>query len=72
MQITKLTDCIGIPNRDIPVFTDEELNNELNYYLSQKITKSMLDKGLISIDEYNKITEKNRRIFSPYLGEIMN
>lgn len=39
--------------------------------MAQKIAKAMLDKGMISIDEFNKISEKNRETFSPYLVEIM-
>lgn len=39
--------------------------------MAQKILKSMLEKGLVSADEFNKITMKNREIFSPYLADIM-
>jgi hypothetical protein len=40
--------------------------------MAQKLVKAMLEKGLISVDEFNKITEKNRKTFSPYLAEIMS
>ncbi|WP_434793909.1 SHOCT domain-containing protein [Terrisporobacter petrolearius] len=52
-------------------FTKEELQQEFNYILSQQMLKKMLDKGMISADEFNKITEKNRQIFSPHLSRIM-
>jgi len=31
----------------------------------------MLEKGLITLSEFNKITELNRKIFSPALAQIM-
>nr|WP_242863401.1 SHOCT domain-containing protein [Clostridium botulinum] len=53
------------------VYMQEELQREYDYILAQKILKSILEKGLINIDEFNKITELNRQTFSPYLAEIM-
>ncbi len=51
--------------------TDEQLKQDCCYHMAQKMLKSMLEKGLVSVDEFNKITMKNREIFSPYLAEIM-
>ena len=51
--------------------TDEQLKQDCCYHMAQKILKSMLEKGLVSADEFNKIMMKNREIFSPYLAEIM-
>lgn len=51
--------------------TEEQMRKDYYYCLAQKIIKTMLDKGLISDDEFNKITQKNRQTFSPYLAEIM-
>lgn len=51
--------------------TEEQLCGDYKYCIAQKIIKEMLDKGLISVDEFNKISEKNRKTFSPYLAEIM-
>lgn len=39
--------------------------------MAQKVLEKMLDTGLISVDEFNRITEKNRQTFSPFLSEIM-
>lgn len=36
-----------------------------------EIIEKLLGAGLISEGEFNKITEKNRQTFSPYLVEIM-
>lgn len=50
-----------------------ELNmqNEFDYYRSQKLLELLLECGLISLLEFNKITELNRQSFSPFLAEIM-
>lgn len=70
MQVTKITGQ-PLPSPAVKVFTTEELQREHNYYMAQKLLKSLLDAGLISEGEFNKITEKNRQTFSPYLAEIM-
>ena len=50
---------------------EEKMQNEYNYVLAQQITKQLLEAGLITKDEFNKITAKNRESFSPLLGRIM-
>ena len=52
-------------------FTTEELEQEYDYYMAQKLLEKMLGTGLISVAEFNKITAKNRQTFSPFLSEIM-
>lgn len=52
--------------------TEEQLSCDYKYCMAQKVLKAMIEKGLISTDEFNKITEKNRKTFSPYLAEIMS
>lgn len=70
--VTTITEPESIPVLLKSHITDEQLKREYNYYMAQKILKSMLEKGLISADEFNKITRKNRETFSPYLAEIMS
>lgn len=71
MQITKLTPDQQSPVSYVKTFTTEELEQEYDYYMAQKLLEKMLDTGLISSDEFNRITEKNRQTFSPFLSEIM-
>ncbi len=71
MQVTKIMNENERPAMVNKNFTEEELQQEFNYILSQQMLKKMLDKRLISADEFNKITEKNRQIFSPHLSRIM-
>lgn len=52
--------------------TEEQLRHDYNYCMAQKMLKAMFEKGIISEDEFNKITEKNRKTFSPYLAELMS
>ena len=54
----------------LPRPTDVELQNEYNYILAENITKKLLEKGLISVDEFDKIMAKNRESFSPFFARI--
>lgn len=49
----------------------EQLQREFDYFRAEKLLKTLLEKGLITPLEFNKITELNRKTFSPFLGEIM-
>ena len=71
MQVTKITSENERPIMANRNFTEEELQQEFNYILAQQMLKRMLNNGMISVDEFNKITEKNRQIFSPHLSRIM-
>ena len=51
--------------------TQEQLQREVDYVMAQRILESLLDKGLISLSEFNKITTLNRQSFSPALAPIM-
>ena len=51
--------------------TNEQLACEYNYYLVQKLLKKALSEKLITVDEFNKISEKNRLSFSPVLADII-
>ncbi len=47
------------------------MQKEADYYMAQKLLKQLLSVGLISLDEFDKITELNRKKFSPILAKIM-
>lgn len=59
-----------INNEKEPV-PQEQLQCEADYARAQQMLASMLEKGLISLSEFDKITALNRESFSPFLGEIM-
>ena len=52
-------------------FTQERIQGDLDYRRAQDIAKRMLDDGLISVAEFNKLTAINRETFSPLFAEIM-
>ena len=59
-------------NTSVPsgYFTQEHIQGDLNYKRAQAIAKTMLDSGLISVAEFNKLTAINRETFSPLFAEI--
>ncbi len=66
-----------VKKEDLPIYgpaprmTHEQLQREYNYIVAEQITKKMLDKGLITENEYKKIMKENRKTFKPYLAELM-
>ena len=51
--------------------SNKQLQREFDYFRAEKILKTMLENGLISQGECDKITKLNRQTFSPFLAEIM-
>lgn len=51
-------------------FTQERIQGDLNYKMAQQIAKTMLDSGLISVDEFDKLSDINLKTFSPLFAEI--
>lgn len=70
MQVKKIAGG-EISYNDIPRPTNEEMQNEYNYILAEQMTRKLLDRGLISVDEFDKIMAKNRRSFSPFISKIL-
>ena len=60
-----------IPNAVAHEITQEELQRDYNYYRAQKTAETMLERGLISLSEFNNLTRINRETFSPFWVEIM-
>ena len=60
-----------IPNAVPHEITQEELQREFDYYRAQQTLETMFMFGMISVDEFNKISALNRKTFSPFLSEIM-
>lgn len=52
-------------------YTPERITGDLDYYRAQIIAKNLLDSGLISSDEFDKLSDINREIFYPLFAEIM-
>ena len=51
-------------------FTEEQFQRDVDYFRAQQITKAMLDAGLISLSQFDKLSNLNRKSFSPFLADI--
>lgn len=49
----------------------QKIIDEVNYHKAQKITELLYKNGLISFVEYDKLTELNRRSFSPLFVDLL-
>jgi len=49
----------------------QKLMDELNYHRAQKLTDALYHSGLISFEEYDKLTLKNRNSFSPIYVDLL-
>lgn len=70
MNVFQVTDNNPIPSEAIEM-SNSQMQKEADYYIAQKLLKQLLSAGLISLDEFDKITELNRKKFSPILAKIM-
>mgnify|MGYP000038932216 FL=1 len=48
-----------------------DIEQDYSFFQAQKIAKNILELGLISLSEFNKLTGINRETFSPFWVEIM-
>ena len=51
--------------------TDDDMRREFGYIAACQITQKLLDNGLITPGEFDKIMAKNREKFSPAIAKIM-
>ncbi len=48
-----------------------DIEQDYSFFQAQKVAENMLEHGLISLSEFNKLSLKNRETFSPFWVEIM-
>ena len=53
------------------IFTDEQLQRDIDYYRAQRIATALLDAGLIDRDQFDLLTTLNLESFSPFLSKLM-
>lgn len=51
-------------------YTQDQIQSELNYQRAQKLSKLLLDSGMISPEEYQTLSDINLKTFSPLFAEI--
>ena len=71
MQVTKITSPAGPTAPYAREYTQDQLQREFNYMMAEKATKRMLDQGLITPGEYDRIMAENRRTFSTFLAPLL-
>ena len=47
------------------------MQRDYDYFMAQKTAELLLENKLISLSEFYKLTELNRKTFYPYLSELM-
>ena len=52
-------------------WASEEVQRDYDYFMAQKAAELLLENKLISLSEFHKLTELNRKTFYPYLAELM-
>lgn len=71
MQVTKITAPPEAPTPAVRQLTERQFYDEINYHRAEKMTKKMLDAGLITSEEHDRILAEARKIFVPFLAELL-
>lgn len=68
MEVTQINGDVGYEM--LPAPENAELQAEYNYAFAESLTKKLLEKGLITEEEYGLITARNRKTFSSFMAKI--
>ena len=49
----------------------QKIIDEINFFRAQTITRSLFESGMITTDECDKLTELNRKSFSPMFADLL-
>ena len=71
MQVTKIMPSDQETTPDAHKFTQEELQMEFNYMQAERITKKLLERGLIHREEFDLIMAENKRTFPTFLSPLI-
>lgn len=52
--------------------TRESMQKDFEYEMAQKLTRKLQEKGMISIEEMNRIIELNKEKFFPFYAELID
>lgn len=69
MKVTKLDPSAETA---MPGFkmSETQLRDEIDGYRAEKLARKLLDRELITLDEYDRIIVECWRVFVPFLSEI--
>lgn len=49
----------------------QKIIDEVNFYRAQTITRLLFESGMITVVEYDKLSELNRKSFSPMFADLL-
>ena len=70
MQVTEVTSTT-MPQYHTGNITQEQLQQEFNFLRAEHLTKTMLNRGLITADEYRRIMVENVVTFPTFISQIL-
>lgn len=71
MNVTVITSPAEVAISSALAMTEQQLRNEVNFFRAEKLAEKMLAQQLITTDEFKKILKECRKIFLPFLSEII-
>lgn len=71
MQVTKIMPSEQSDKHTTHKFTQDQLQVEFGYMQAEKVTKKLLEKGLITREEFELIMAENKRTFPTYLSPLI-
>ena len=70
MQVTEVTSTT-MPQCHTGYITQDQLQQEFNFLRAEQITRTMLNQGLITADEYRRIMVENVVTFPTFISSIL-
>ena len=70
MQVTEVT-SVTTPSIALSRISQEQLQQEFNFLRAEHLTKTMLNRGLITPDEYRLIMAENKVSFPTFISQIL-
>ena len=70
MQVTEVTSATTQPTA-LSQIPHEQLQHEFNFLRAEHLTKTMLNRGLITPDEYRLIMAENMITFPTFISSIL-
>ena len=61
---------IGAETLSENVMTKEQSKQEVQYKMAQKMLKILLNRGIVTEDEYERMDNLNLQTFSPFLAKV--
>ena len=70
MQVTEVTSA-STPSTALSQIAHEQLQHEFNFLRAEHLTKTLLDQGFITPDEYRLIMIENMVTFPTFISQIL-